>query len=234
MAIELVVFDLDGTLVTAEIDFRAMRQAIRNLLINHEFPTEVLPMNSTQDLLRSAFAYAGETGITPVEISELRDKVYAEAVKYEWEGAKKAQLVSGALETLQTLQKHHIAIAILTNDNRAVAEYLLKKFGISPYIDLLISRDEAPHMKPSTEGLELILEHFDKSPKQTLFIGDSTIDVMTAKKLGISCIARRSKLRTENELRAEGAIAVFPTLTPISSYLHEQDMIHPSSNKTKG
>jgi phosphoglycolate phosphatase-like HAD superfamily hydrolase len=89
-------------------------------------------------------------------------------------------------------------------------------------------------MKPSTGGLELILNHFDKSPKQTLFIGDSTIDVMTAKKLGISCIARQSKLRTQKELRAEGAIAVFQTLTPIIQYLQEQDMIPQSSNKTKG
>jgi HAD superfamily hydrolase (TIGR01549 family) len=234
MVINLVVFDLDGTLVTAEIDFQGMRRAIRDLLLDHAFPVEVLPMNSTQDLLRSAFAYAGETGITPVEISELRDKVYAEAVKFEWEGAKKAQLVTGALETLQTLQNHRIATAILTNDNRSVAEYLLEKFGLSPYIDLLISRDDAPHMKPSTGGLELILNHFDKSPKQTLFIGDSTIDVMTAKKLGISCIARQSKLRTQKELRAEGAIAVFQTLTPIIQYLQEQDMIPQSSNKTKG
>ena len=234
MVIELVVFDLDGTLVTAEINFQAMRQAIRDLLLDHKFPIEVLPMNSTQDLLRSAFAYAGETGVTPVEISELRDKVYAEAVKFEWEGAKKAQLVSGALETLRALQKHQIATAILTNDNRAVAEYLLNKFGISPYIDLLISRDDAPHMKPSTGGLELVLEHFEKSPIQTLFIGDSTIDVMTARKLGIRCIARQSKLRTENELRAEGAIAVFQTLTPVIPYLYEQNMIPLSSSKTKG
>ncbi len=225
MAVELVVFDLDGTLVTAEIDFRAMRQAIRDLLIEHDFPTEVLPMNSTQDLLRSAFAYAGEKGKTPVEISELRDKVYAEAVKYEWEGAKKAKVVPGAKEILQTLQSLHIDIAILTNDNRAVAEYLLEKFELRSYIDLLVSRDEAPHMKPSTEGLELILEHFERTPANTIFIGDSTIDVMTAKKLKIRCIARQSKLRTKEELLAEGAIAVFSTLTPIISYLEEHEML---------
>jgi HAD superfamily hydrolase (TIGR01549 family) len=211
--------------VTAEIDFLAMRRAIRDLLIEHDFPLEVLPMNSTQDLLRSAFAHAGQEGRTPLEISKLRDKVYAEAVKYEWEGAKKAQLVPGARETLQALQNHHVKIAILTNDNRAVAEYLLEQYELEPFVDLLISRDEAPHMKPSTEGLELILEHFAKTPRATLFIGDSTIDVMTAKKLGIRCIARQSKLRTEEELRTEGAIAVFSSLTPVIAFLREQNML---------
>lgn len=225
MTIELVVFDLDGTLVTAEIDFQAMRRAIRDLFIALKFPIDVLSMNSTQDLLRSAFAYADERGITPIEISKLRDKVYDEAAKYEWNGAKKAQLVPGAREILQDLKSYKVKIAILTNDNRAVAEYLLSKFDLTSMIDLLITRNEAPHMKPATEGLELILEYFSKTPAQTLFIGDSLIDIMTAKKIGIRCIARQSKLRTKEELLTEGAIAVFSTLTPIIPFLREQAML---------
>jgi HAD superfamily hydrolase (TIGR01509 family) len=234
MALELVVFDLDGTLVTAEINFQGMRCAIRDLLLEHGFPAEVLPMNSTQDLLRSAFAYAGKQGKTPVEISELRDKVYAAAVEYEWEGARKAKLVPGAKDTLQALQDHDTRTAILTNDNNEVANYLLNKFELAPLIDLLISRDEAPHMKPSTEGLELILNQFSASPSHTLFIGDSTIDIMTANKLGIPIIARLSKLRTKEELLTEGALVVFQTLTPVIPYLIEQKMLIPNKIKTKG
>lgn len=229
MVLRLVVFDLDGTLVTAEIDFRAMRQAIRDLLIEQGFPPEVLPMNSTQDLLRSAFAHAGKQGLTPIQISQLRDKVYATAVELEWKGAKKAQLVAGANDTLQILQKRGIRIAVLTNDNREVADYLLEKFELTKFVDLLVSRDEAPHMKPSTAGLELILNHFKVKPAQTIFIGDSTIDVMTAKKLGIQCIARLSKVRNKEELRKEGAIAVFPTLTNIISFLEKQKILPAST-----
>ena len=225
MVLHLVVFDLDGTLVTAEIDFRAMRRAIRDLLLESGFPSKVLPMHSTQDLLRSAFAYAGKEGKSAVEISELRDKVYAVAMKVEWKGAKKAQLVSGAKETLQELHTRNVKIAVLTNDNRAVADYLLNKYELTPYVDLLISRDDAPHMKPSTEGLELILDHFKVSPDETMFIGDSTIDIMTATKLGIRCIARQSKVRTEKELLSEGAIVVFPTLTSIIPYLEKKAML---------
>ncbi|MFW9984418.1 MAG: HAD family hydrolase [Candidatus Odinarchaeota archaeon] len=236
MILQLVVFDLDGTLVTAEIDFHAMRQAIQDLLISNGFPLEVLPMNSTQDLLRSAFAYAQSQGKSPVEISELRDKVYAVAVEIEWEGARKAQLVRGARETLQELRNRGVNVAILTNDNREVADFLLTKFEMDALVNLLVSRDEVPHMKPSTEGLELILKHFGVTPSQTIFIGDSTIDIMTAKKLRIPCIARQSKVRTEKELHAEGAIAVFPSLEPIITYLDEQGLLPlPTKNtRTKG
>lgn len=236
MVLQLVVFDLDGTLVTAEIDFHAMRQAIRDLFISNGFPPDVLPMNSTQDLLRSAFAYAQTQGKSPIEISELRDKVYAVAVEIEWDGAKKAQLVPGARETLQELRNRRINVAVLTNDNREVADFLLVKFEMDELINLLISRDDAPHMKPSTEGLELILKHFEVTPNQTIFIGDSTIDIMTAKKLRMPCIARISKVRTKEELQKEGAIAVFPTLEPIIPYLDEQGLLPPPiiDNKTKG
>ncbi|MFW9831806.1 MAG: HAD family hydrolase [Candidatus Thorarchaeota archaeon] len=235
MVVQLIIFDLDGTLVTGEIDFHAMRIAIRDLLLENGFPLDVLPMNSTQDLLRSAFAYAGEQGKSPIEISELRDKVYSVAMKIEWEGAKKAQLVPGAKETLKELQERNIRIAILTNDNREVAEYLLKKHGLVNYIDLVISRDEAPHMKPSTEGLEVVLEHFKIPPERTIFIGDSAIDAITAKKRKIQFIGRLSKLGTEEQLRAEGVIAVFPTLKPIISYLDHEGLLPPSStNESKG
>ncbi len=229
MVLKLVIFDLDGTLVTAEIDFKAMRQAIRDLLKSQGFPEQVLPMNSTQELLRSAFEYARTQGKSAIEISKIRDQAYAAAVELEWEGAKKAQLVPGVKYTLAELKKRKVLIAVLTNDNREVANYLLAKFELNDYVDCLITRDDAPHMKPATEGLELILNELNVSPYETIFVGDSTIDVMTANKRGIRCIGRLSKMRTEEELRKEGAIDVFSDLTPLISYLEEQKLFFPQT-----
>ncbi len=72
-------------------------------------------------------------------------------------------------------------------------------------------------------------------PAQTILIGDSTVDVMTAKKRGIRCIARQSKLRTKEELLAEGAVAVFSSLTPIISYLIQERLLPNNiETETKG
>jgi phosphoglycolate phosphatase len=225
--LKLCVFDLDGTLVTAEIDFLAMRRAIRDLFIDQGFPVEILPMNSTQDLLRSAFAHAHEKGMTIIEISQLRDQAYQVAVEEEWKGARKAKLVPGSLESLQELRNRRIEVAILTNDNAQCADYLLSKFGLLRFVSLVISRDEAPHMKPATDGLEIILEHFKIAPAEAIFIGDSTIDVLTARKLGMKCIGRISKVRTAEELLTEGAVVAFPTLTELIPYLDSQNLLPP-------
>ncbi len=232
LVLKLVVFDLDGTLVTAEIDFLAMRRAIRDLFVNQGFPVEILPMNSTQDLLRSAFAYAHNQGMTLIEVSQLRDQAYEVAMKEEWKGARKAQLVPGALETLIELQRRHLEVAVLTNDNSQCADYLLSKFGLQRFVSLVISRDEAPHMKPATDGLEMILQHFGTTPIEAIFIGDSKIDVLTARKLGMKCIGRISKVRTAEELLAEGAIAVFPTLIQLIPYLDTQNLLPPPQLKS--
>ncbi len=225
MTLRLIVFDLDGTLVTAEIDFLAMRQVIRDLLIDQGFPPDALSLNSTQDLLRSAFIYANKIGMTAIEISELRDRIYTVAGEIEWEGAKKAQLVPGAQETLQELKERQINIAILTNDNRQVANYLLEKYNLSAYVDMLVSREDTPHMKPAPDGLQMILEKFKITADESLLVGDSIIDIMTAKKIGMKCIARLSKVRSKKELQKEGAIAVFPTLENLIPYLVSKNFL---------
>ncbi len=221
------MFDLDGTLVTAEIDFLAMRRAIRDLFVNQGFPAEILPMNSTQDLLRSAFAYAHDQGMTIIEVSQLRDQAYEVAMKEEWKGARKAKLVPGSLESLKELRHRNVEVAVLTNDNSQCADYLLSKFDLLRFVGLVISRDEVPHMKPATDGLEMILQYFGTTPTDTILIGDSTIDMLTGRKLGMKCIGRISKIRTAEELIAEGAVAVFPTLTELIPYLDSQNLLPP-------
>jgi len=225
MVAKAVIFDLDGTLVTAEIDFKGMLRALRDLFITQGFPEESLPMGSTRDLLHGAFAYAHKHGMSPVEISRLRDQAYAVAAEVEWEGARKAQLVPGAIETLQELRRRRVNIAILTNDNRQVTNYLLEKHRLRDLVDLVISRDDTPRMKPATEGLRLILRHFNLSPKEALFVGDSTIDVMTARKLGMSCIGLLSGVRSAEELRAEGALVVLGSLSELIPYMEKHNLL---------
>ena len=163
--------------------------------------------------------------MTFLVVSRLRDQAFEVAIKEEWKGARKAQLVPGALEALIELQRRHVEVAVLTNDNSQVTNYLLTKFGLLSLVSLVISRDEAPLMKPATDGLEMILQHFGAKPTEAIFIGDSKIDVLTARKLGMKCIGRISKVRTAEELLAEGAIAVFSTLKELIPYLDAQNLL---------
>ena len=227
MLLKAVVFDLDGTLVTAEIDFPAMRRSIRDLFVSHGFPPETLPTTGTQDLLRSAFSYAEKHGRPPIEIRTLRDQAYAIAEKFEWEGARKAQLVPGAREALTELRRRRVRVGVLTNGNRGSTDYLLSKFQLCELVDVVVSRNEAPQMKPATEGLELILRQLKVKRNATVFVGDSTIDLSTARKLSIEFIACLSGVGTPEQLRAEGAVVLISTLVELIPYLNTRKILPP-------
>lgn len=234
MLLKAVVFDLDGTLVTAEIDFPAMRRSIRDLFVSHGFPQETLPTTGTQDLLRSAFSYAEKQGRPPIEIRALRDEAYAIAEKFEWEGARKAQLVPGAREALTELRRRRVRVGVLTNGNRGSTDYLLSKFQLRELVDVVVSRDEAPQMKPATDGLELILHQLKAKRNATVFVGDSMIDLSTAQKLSIEFIARLSGVGTPEQLRAEGAVVLISTLVELIPYLDTRKLIPPPRPDVSG
>jgi HAD superfamily hydrolase (TIGR01549 family) len=234
MLLKAVVFDLDGTLVTAEIDFPAMRRSIRDLFVSHGFPPETLPTTGTQDLLRSASSYAEKQGRPPIEIRTLRDQAYAIAEKFEWEGARKAQLVPGALEALTELKRRRVRVGVLTNGNRGSTDYLLRKFQLRELVDVVVSRDEAPQMKPATDGLELILRQLKVKRNATVLVGDSTIDLATARKLSVEFIARLSGVGAPEQLRAEGAVVLISTLVELIPYLDTRKLLprpHPNDRK---
>lgn len=235
MLLKAVVFDLDGTLVTAEVDFAAMRRSIRDLFVNHGFPPEVLPTTSTHDLLRSAFSYAEKQGKSPIEMNTLRAQAYAIAEKLEWEGARKAQLVPGAREALLELRRRHVQVAVLTNGNRGSTDYLLEKYHLRELVDVVVSRDDAPQMKPATDGLEMILHQLKVMRNTTLFVGDSMIDLLTARQLSIECIARLSGVGTPEQLRAEGAVVLISTLAELIPYLEARKRLpRPTPEQSAG
>jgi HAD superfamily hydrolase (TIGR01509 family) len=225
MLLKAVVFDLDGTLVTAEINFSAMRQSIRGLFISHGFPSEALPITSTHDLLRSAFSYAEKHGMSAIEIAQLRDQAYTIAERLEWEGARKAQPVPGAYDSLARLRERSVRTGVLTNGNREATDYLLQKFQLHELVDAVVSRDDAPQIKPATDGLEIILSLLKVTRKAAILVGDSKIDVLTAKGLGIECIGRLSGVATAEQLRAAGAVALISTLAELIPYLDERKLL---------
>jgi HAD superfamily hydrolase (TIGR01509 family) len=227
MLLKAVVFDLDGTLVTAEVDFRAMRSSIRQLFVKNGLPEEALPTDSTQALLRSAFSYAQKQGKSSLEIGRLRAQAYAIAEKLEWEGAHKAQLVPGSQETLVELKRRQVQTAVLTNGNRGSTDYLLRKYHLREVINMVVSRDEAPQMKPAPDGLEMILRGLQVTRKATLFVGDSIIDLLAARKLHVECIIRLSGVATPEQLQAEGATVFISTLTELIPYLQAQKRLLP-------
>jgi len=68
---------------------------------------------------------------------------------YEREGMRLAGVEPDAAPTLAELRRRGHALGILTNNARSSALEALRKFGLHPYLDLVLGREDVPAMKPS-------------------------------------------------------------------------------------
>ena len=161
--IDVVAFDLDGTLVESPLDFVAIR---------HE-----LGWQSNCDLLQTLAA-----------ISDDDSRAHAAAVisRHEMEAAERSVLLPGALEALHELHECGFPTAILTRNIRVATQHMLSRLKIP--ISLVLTREDCA-AKPDPEGLLRIAAHYQRPIHRLLYIGDYHFDLTTAANAGAqSCL----------------------------------------------
>lgn len=96
------------------------------------------------------------------------------------------KLYDGIRELLAALKQHRLAI--LTNKPTAIALEIVGSLQIADYFVKIYGGDSLPDKKPSPVGLLALMEEFKASPEQTLMVGDSSVDVQTARNASVkSC-----------------------------------------------
>jgi phosphoglycolate phosphatase len=76
-------------------------------------------------------------------------------------------------------------LGLCTTAGWKVTKQLLQKYEIDKFFQIIVTREDITLMKPYEEGLRLI-SHCLKAPvEEMIFIGDSTIDILAAKAMGI-------------------------------------------------
>ena len=82
--------------------------------------------------------------------------------------------------------------AISTNRTDTM-EIILDTFALRPWFDMVVTALNAPHPKPSPDGLLMILDHFQVQPHEAIYIGDSVIDQEHCAGAGVDLIAFRNR-----------------------------------------
>ncbi|MEM3536588.1 MAG: HAD family hydrolase [Candidatus Bathyarchaeia archaeon] len=220
--IKAVVFDLDGTIVKFNIDFRAVRAEVRGFLIKEGMPASVLSINeSIFEMLKKTEIFMKNNGKKIAEIEEVRRKALAIAEKHELEAAKTTSLQPGVTEVLKALRVMGLKIGICTVNSQKSASYILKKFGIDKFFDTVTTRDAVKNVKPNTEHLEATLKALEVNPKEALIVGDSPADMKCAKELGAIAVALPTGMSTPKELTEAGANYIITTITDINTLIEQ-------------
>lgn len=109
-------------------------------------------------------------------------------------------------------------LAVHTNKPGRVARRILGGLGLLDRFALVTGGDEAPR-KPDPGGTLELLRRLGSRPEEAVFIGDSPIDVRTARQAGVPMVAVTWGFRPRTELRAAGAVHLVDRVAELRPWL---------------
>lgn len=196
-----VIFDLDGTLLNTLDD---LADAGNWVCRNHGWPihtVEEYKYYVGNGMAKLAERFAPEDWRTQERIEE----ILAEFMSYY--GAHKADKTTpypGVARALGALKRAGVSLAVLSNKADRLAGPVVERYypGVFPIVQGALP---GVPTKPDPTLLRRLMERMGAEPKNTLFVGDSNVDIRTAKNGGLASCGVLWGFRTRAELEAEGA-----------------------------
>jgi HAD superfamily hydrolase (TIGR01549 family) len=214
--VEAVIFDLDGTLANFNLDYKTLRAEVRSYLLRTSVPASLLNVNeSIFEMLKKAEIFLKNNGKPAEAFEEVRSQAFAIAEKYEMEAASTTSLQPGANETLKELKRMNLKMGLCTTSSEKAAKYILQRFKIEDFFQSVVPRNKVKYVKPNTEQFELALKALGARPKVTAIVGDSTVDMQSAKELKAIAVGLPTGLSTMEQLMNNGANYIITSLTDL-------------------
>ena len=205
MAIEAVLWDLDGTLVsTRRLYLEAYRRALAPYLGKLLTDEEILGFRSRSEI-RFLKAQAKDR-----YDACLRDfqRYYADLHETHFGG-----VYDGVSDALDMLRERRLKVGIVTGKSRSSYEVGTAATDLGPF-DVLVLDDDVAEPKPSPEGLRLALDRLGVDAADTIYVGDALSDVEAAQAanvIGVGALWSRpasTRATLADRMRAAGALAI--------------------------
>jgi phosphoglycolate phosphatase len=183
-----IVFDIDGTLVDTAPDLI--------LAINHSLehfgyasaPPSVLHGAMSHGARRMLEAGLGGQGVTASD--DVLEAMTAKLLAYYGVNiAVDSKAYPGVIETLEALAKRGANLAVCTNKMEGLSRKLISSLALYPNFSAICGRDTFAVSKPHPGHLIQTVEAAGGDVRRAVMVGDSEVDIMTAKAADIPVVA---------------------------------------------
>ncbi|WP_028510627.1 HAD family hydrolase [Ruminococcus sp. NK3A76] len=214
MRYKYVIFDLDGTILDTLDDLAdAANAALASMGYPKRTKDEVRMFvgNGIRKLIERA---------TPDGISEEDTVKTHEAFTayYSVHCKDKTRPYEGIPELVSELKANGIRTAVVSNK----ADYAVKKLCEEYFggiFDIAIGEREGIRKKPAPDSVLEVMRALGADAEHTIYIGDSDVDIMTAKNSGIGCIGVSYGFRGRDFLKEHGAEVIADTVAELRELL---------------
>ena len=199
---QLVIFDLDGTLLDTVAD---LANATNQALEQCGYP--IHPVEAYYQFvgngINKLFARALPVGVSNEEnVQRIRSLFIP---YYNEHNADCSRPYSGIVELLHTLQNKGVKLAVASNKYHEATLKLVRHFFPDIHFAAIYGQREGVPIKPAPDVVFDILQDTGTSKAQTLYVGDSGVDMLTARHAEVESVGVTWGFRSEAELCEYGA-----------------------------
>ena len=200
MGYDAVVFDLDGTLLDTLED---LRRSVNHALRLHGFPERTYEEirtfvgNGVRNLMLKAVPGGDAEPAFEAVFADFRSH-------YAVHWRELTAPYEGVVPLIEELHRRGLKLAVVSNKSDAEVKNLCTEFFGEK---MACVRGEVPGVprKPEPDSVFLALEALGVPRESALYVGDSEVDVRTARNAGLACAAVTWGFRTREELKEAGA-----------------------------
>ncbi len=180
MAFNTILFDFDGTLANTNGLVIESWQHVYRVLTGAAADEQDLKATFGEPLAVSMEkAFPG----TPVEEAIAIYRGHQKDIYEEM-----IEPFPGMVELVKALKERGLKVAVTTSRMRNTTMIGLNKFGVSQYLDAVITCDDTDKHKPDPEPVLITLDRLDARPEEALMIGDSMFDIKCAHNAGVKAV----------------------------------------------
>jgi phosphoglycolate phosphatase len=178
-AVRVLIFDLDGTLIDSETDLVLSVNATLEHMGQQPLPQDVVRGyigRGAAALIRSSLG----ASVTDAQAEEGHEFFLA---YYRRHMLDHTVTYPGVREALDALAPYKMAV--LTNKPVRFSEAILHGLGLADHFQFVFGGNSFEKKKPDPMGVEILLHNFSVQPSEAMMVGDSSVDVETARNSGI-------------------------------------------------
>ncbi len=204
--IKAVVFDMDGTILNTIDDITAA--------VNHTLAINGMPSRSVDEVKR--FVGNGLFRTLELSVPEGTSREYVEGIYedyvayYKGHSSVHTSPYNGIVDSLRLLKNEGYKLAVVSNKRQEAVDELCERF-YKGLFDISLGDCEGMAKKPAPDMIERVLDFYQIKADEAVYVGDSEVDVMTARNSGLDGVFVLWGFRDRKTLVENGATIIVET-----------------------